>query len=237
MSVCGSRQTHSMTSATTSTPSLPADRIALGRSLERVLGQPLAALRASIESLVSDLDAGDPRGDTLAGALDQVTRMTRDLQSLVEFAAPRPLAPLRCSFEELARGVVAALEPRDRARLQIAHPGCGAGLKVDGPLLVTCLASLAQGALKSAPGNVLLQVRRAGGATVFTLVRDDAKDVYEPGAVDLGRTAVDAALAVQLTVARRDIARMGGELCVQHTARGVTCVSVLLPVGGEGRPW
>lgn len=217
-----------MSTAVPSTSSR-SDTTALGHSMERVLGRPLAALRASIESLVSELEAGDPRSRTLAGALAQVTRMTRDLQSLVEYTAPRPLAPLRCSFEEIARGVVAMLGADERERLQLAHPGGGAGFEVDGPLLVTCLASLAQGALESAPGQVLLQVRREAGYSVFTLVRADAGEVYEPESAELDRAGSDASLAVRLTVARRDIARMGGDLCVQHTARGVTCVCVRLP--------
>ena len=201
----------------------------LGHSLERMLGQPLAALRASIESLVSDLDDGDPHGSTLAGALEQVTRMARDLQSLVDYAAPRPLLPLRCTFEEIALGVVQGLVPAQRTRLQLAHPGRGAALDVDGPLLATSLSSLAQGALASAAGNLLLQARRDGAAVVFTFVQADAGVVYEPEAVELERPETDAALAVRLTVARRDIARMGGSLRVQHTARGLTCVSVALP--------
>jgi K+-sensing histidine kinase KdpD len=201
----------------------------LGHSLERMLGQPLAALRASIETLVSDLEEGDPHGRTLAGALEQVTRMARDLQSLVDYAAPRPLLPLRCTFEEIALCVLQGLAPAQRARLQLAHPGRGAALEVDGPLLATSLASLAQGALESAPGNLLLQARRDGETVVFTFVQADAGDVYEPLAVELERPETDAALAVRLTVARRDIARMGGSLRVQHTARGLTCVSVALP--------
>lgn len=207
----------------------------LGHSMERMLGQPLAALRASIESLASELGDGDPRSRRLAGALDQVTRMARDLQCLVDYAAPRALQPLRCTFEEIARGVVAALGPDHRGRLQLAHPGGGAAFEIDGPLLATSLASLAQGALESAPGNVLLQVRREGSATIFTFVQADAGDVYEPQSVGLERPDTDASLAVRLTVARRDIARMGGSLRVQHTARGLTCVSVALPDAGAER--
>lgn len=222
-----------MSTAVPSTHPRPDERQAIGHSMERVLGQPLAALRASIEALVAELEAGDPRGRTLAGALAQVTRMTRDLQSLVEYTAPRPLAPLRCTVEEIARGVVAMLALEHRDRLQLAHPGRGDALDVDGPLLVTCLASLAQGALESAPGNALLRARHEGGHTHFTLVRADAGEVYEPEAAELDRAESDASLAVRLTVARRDIARMGGDLCVQHTARGLTCVSVRLPDSGQ----
>jgi hypothetical protein len=194
---------------------------ALGQSLERVLGGPLAALRASIESLVGELDGADPRGRTLEGALEQVARMTRELRCLVDLAAPRPLAPLRCSFEEIARGVVQALGAEPCGRLQIAYPPRGEAFTVDGPLLVNCLSSLAQGALESAPGNLLLQARRERELVVFTFVL--------AGELRRERSSSDASLALRLDVARRDIARMGGSLCVQHTARGHTCVSVLLP--------
>jgi hypothetical protein len=193
----------------------------LGQSLERVLGGPLAALRASIEALVGDLDEGDPRGRTLEGALAQVAHMTRDLRCLVDFAAPRPLAPLRCSFEEIARGVVGTLGADLCGRLQIAYPPRGAAFTVDGPLLITCLSSLAQGALESAPGNLLLQARRERELVVFTFVL--------AGAIGRAFPASDASLAMRVDVARRDIARMGGSLCAQHTERGLTCLSVLLP--------
>jgi len=194
---------------------------ALGQSLERVLGGPLAALRASIESLVGELGGEDPRGRTLEGALEQVTRMTRDLRCLVDFAAPRPLAPLRCSFEEIARGVVGSLGAQRCGRLQLAYPPRGAAFTVDGPLLINCLSSLAQGALESAPGNLLLQARRERELVVFTFVL--------AGAPSGERSSCDASPAMRLEVARRDIARMGGSLCVQHTARGLTCIGVLLP--------
>lgn len=203
---------------------------ALGTSLENMLGRPLAALRASIEALVGEIADGDPRASTLAGALEQVTRMTRDLQCLVDFTAPRPLAPLRCSFEEIARGVVANLGDEHCERLQLAYPGRGAAMTVDGPLLANCLASLARGALESAPGLLLLQARREGELVVFTFVQAGADRQYGPASMARERCATDASLSVRLEVARRDIARMGGRLCVQHTARGLTCVSVMLPM-------
>ena len=53
----------------------------LGRTMNRVLRTPLAGLRASMESLGSELrDQGSENAaDTLAAALEQVTRLARDV--------------------------------------------------------------------------------------------------------------------------------------------------------------
>ena len=210
------------------TPPQPED-LSLGLSMTRVLSTPLAALRASIESLAAGLDQEDPRGRMLAGALEQVTRMARDVQSLVDYAAPRPLAPLRCSLEELALTVQHALPAELRGRLRLAHPAEGASIEVDGPTLATCLASLAHGALESGPEGVLLQVRHEQELTHFVLVQADSRGNFEPESFVLDGPSMQASLAVRLAVARRDIQRMGGNLRVQHTARGLTCVSVCVP--------
>jgi hypothetical protein len=224
-----------MSSATSNPFPRQPDTAALGLSMTRVLANPLAALRASIESLAAGIQQEDPRGRMLEGALEQVARMARDLQSLVDYAAPRPLAPLRCSLDEIAFGVVRCLPKTLRSRLQLARPAQGASILVDGPLLSTCLASLSQGALENTSGNVLLQVRHESERTLFVFVQADAQGSYTPQASLLDGPVAESSLAVRLTVARRDIDRMGGELRVEHTSRGLTCVTVEMPnrAGGE----
>lgn len=210
------------------------DATALGHSMHRLLKCPLSALRASIESLAAELGSDDPHGRLLEGALSQVTRLARDVQALVDYATPRPVAPLACSLDEIARCALRMLPHESRGRVDYAHPKTRSWLEVDGPLLTQCLEHLLQAALEAGPGPLLLQARREPQRALFVLVREDRAGSFEPQTADLdaaGGTSRDVGLAL----ARRDIARLGGALHVLHTARGVTCVTVEVPLEPAAR--
>ncbi len=216
-------------------PPLQPDAQDLGATLTHILSSPLSALRASIESLAADVGREDPRGMILSGALEQVLRLARDVQSLVEYAAPRSLSPLRCSPDEIAWAALQSLPPYLRERVQYAQASRPAVLLVDGPLLSGSIANLLSAAVDSTRDPVLLQVRIEAQRALFAVVEGDADGRFDPAAFVVDGTPDGTATAVRLAVARRDIERMGGLLQVQHTARGLTCVTVEFPASADGR--
>lgn len=196
---------------------LPAE---LGLTMTRILKNPLAALRASMESLARDLPADDPRSQHVNAALDEVLRLSRGVQDLVDYAAPRELRPLVCTADELLFSTLRMLPQEMRARVRLARPASALDLRVDGPQLCMALRHLADYCLASSCGEVLLGARAEHGALLFTLVGEALEQVSNHSVqLDLG-----------LHLAGRDIPRMGGTLTLQRTARGATCVQIAFPL-------
>jgi signal transduction histidine kinase len=193
---------------------------ALARALLEGLDLPLAALRAVLESLARDLGE-DPRAASVAGALAEVTRAGRTVQDLVDFAAPPELMPLQCTIEEIISGARQRLPRGARERVLVARGDRGYKLFVDGPLLARTLHRLLEAAVDSGSGHVLVSVRRENGATLFTTVSHESGGELDADLAGDSRPARTArARDLGLALARRDIARMGGELCLTRTPRG-----------------
>ncbi len=197
----------------------------LGLTMTQVFSTPLAALRSSMEALASDFRQEDPRGKTLQSALDQVSRMTRDVQALVELTTPRDVQPLRCAVEEI---VDSALRPRtfaQLARLQVARQENLPPIVVDGPLLATALSHLLEGALESSRGPVLLQVRPERDEIVFAVVREDSDG---PGGEM--STSRNASLGLGMALARRDLDRIGARMEFERSEQGRACLRIWVPL-------
>jgi len=195
---------------------LPAE---LGLTMTRILKNPLAALRASMESLARDLPADDPRSQHVHAALDEVMRLSRGVQDLVDYAAPRELNPLNCTADELLFSTLRMLPAGPRARVRLARPASALSLRVDGPQLCMALRHLADYCLASTCGELLFGARAEHDALLFTLVGEALERDASPSVqLDLG-----------LHLAGRDIPRMGGTLTLQRTARGATCIQIAFP--------
>lgn len=205
----------------------------LGRKMNRVLRTPLAGLRASMESLGSELrgQGSDSAANTLEAALEQVTRLARDVEALVDLAAPRPVAPLGCSAEEIVLAAVRALPPAIRPRVRIAGPLPTGRVMVDGPLLAASLEHLLESALDGAGEGdwALLQVRRESDDTVFAIALGGGASILQPGSIGREPTPWDAHLDLGVALAHRDIGRMGAVLQVETTERGCTRAVVRVP--------
>lgn len=205
----------------------------LGLTMTQILRNPLVALRASMETLAGEFRADDPRGATLQGALAQVLSLSRDLDALVNYAAPRPLQPLYCKVEEILRAALRGLRFDQAARVKLAHASPDAGLYVDGPLLADCLALLIRNTLTDPQELILLSASRDEQWTTFSLI----EGVHDSSRAHDGRASLqatqDAALELGLRLARRDVERMNGTLVVEHTALGNTRNVVRIPNGQE----
>lgn len=192
----------------------------LGLTMTRILKNPLAALRASMENLARDLPVGDPHFAQVNAALEEVVRLSRGVQDLVDFAAPREIQPLACTTEEILFSTLRMLPEATRARVQLARPDEAQTLRVDGPQLCQALRHLADYTLATTAGEMLFGARNEFGAVLFTLVGEASKAASNDSIhLDLG-----------LHLAGRDVPRLGGTLNLQRSARGATCIQVSFPL-------
>jgi len=205
----------------------------LGLTMTQILRNPLVALRASMETLAGEFRADDPRGATLQGALAQVLSLSRDLDALVDYAAPRPIQPLHCQVEEILRAALRGLRFDQTARVKLAHASPDASLYIDGPLLADCLALLIRNTLADPQELILLSASRDEQSTCFSLIEGVHNASFDDDLRATLQATQDAALELGLRLARRDVERMNGTLVVEHTALGNTRLVVRVPNGQE----
>ena len=208
---------------------------ALGHALISGLNVPLSALRAALESLALEVDGDERQSTTVAGALQEVSKVGRAVQDLADFAAPRPPMPLRCTVEEIVYSARHRLRREDRTRVLVARLEPGHVMEVDGPLLARCLARLIENAVEAGPGYVLVNVRSDGGDTLFTTVNRDPH-----GHLDLNwaqmpfQTDKPHHLGLGLALAKRDLELMGGALSLTRTPRGEAVAMARIPDSPPG---
>jgi signal transduction histidine kinase len=193
----------------------------LASSVSASLRTPIAALRASLETLARDLEGEDPRAQALEIALEEVVRLGRQVQTLVEFALPQPLHALRCRADEIARGAVAFLPPPGRERVVLACEGAHSAIEIDGPLFSRALSLLLADALEGSCEPVLLVARCDEKEASFTIVHGHR-------AGSLAERGGDLALGVIL--ARRDLARLGARVYTDRPSSGPASVLVRCPI-------
>lgn len=214
------------TSTSTSNTQAPSESAPdLGLTMTQVLRNPLLALRSSMETLASEFRADDPRSRKLSGALEQVLEMSRDVDALLQLAAPRPLAPLTCSVDEILEAALRRQGFENRARVRIARPSAAPTLRVDGPLLAECLARLLEYALATSCDSVLLSTTRDGASTRFSIVAESASNAT-PGAAPSEQRR--AALELGVALARRDAARMAAQLQIGRSELGHAFLTLLV---------
>ena len=204
--------------ADTPTPIEPPD---LGHALSRTLRAPLNGLRASMESLSSDLRRDRLEGRAAArkvdAALEQVQRIARDVEALIAYAEPRPVAPLRCSVDELLHATLSALPADLRTRVRVTCTSPGHAPFVDGPLLAGCLARILESTLDTTAADdwVLLEVRRRSDETQFRIFGGGSGSILGP-VQPREDTPRAAHLGLGESLARRDLERMGVSLALER---------------------
>ncbi len=215
---------------------LPEPNAQLGPALTSLVGTPLAALRATIESLAAEYDGGDPRGRILRGALAEVVRLSHSVEELVDLATPRPPMPLACGTREIVRGARELLPPDVRGRVWVACDACHE-LEIDGPLLSLCVARLALDLFARGASDVLVRTRDDDEDDGGARRDDDTAAFVVVGHAPVGpgaRAARRRPDPLALVLARRDVDRMGGSLDVRRSVRGDTRYVVHVPAATRG---
>lgn len=204
---------HQLDPHTESTTTLDRD---LSNAVTIGIRTPLAALRASMESLAHGLEDADPRAGTLQGALDEVIRLGRNVQALLDYTLPAPLHPLACTIDEIAHAALDALPREQRPRVLLAIESGSGRVQLDGPLLARALAHLIEGALEASAEPVLLCVRHQHGSARFTILHDTRGGMHADRATGAAHTTN---LGLGLSIARRDVERMGGAITERRTSK------------------
>jgi len=189
---------------------------------------PLAALRASLEMLASSFEAGDRRNVAARRAIDEIVRLGHELQTVLDYALPVPVAPISCSLREIVCSAVDHLGPRRRIDVMTAIEDRRARLEVDGPLLARSISRLLEPAHGAPAAPALLRARLERKEAVFTVVLGRT-DVESPGAPELRATT--AASVLGLVLARRDVERMGGRFTFRRGDEDWIVSEIRLPAG------
>jgi two-component system sensor histidine kinase HydH len=179
-------------------------------TIRRDIAAPLAVLRASMEALSDELGAEDPRGTVLDGAVEQIVRLGRSVQALVDYAVPPQLNPLDCTLEELVRSAVAQL-PTELARsLYLVFEQSSASTKVDGPLLSRCLTHLVCATVGPRDEAVLHASADESSLHISLLIEPNS--AHRATQRETTQPAQEQADDLVLALAEREIERMGGTL-------------------------
>jgi len=200
----------------------------LGTALERGLGQPIHALRASMESLAGAFDLGDPRTAALDSALSEVTRIGRSVSDLLDYAHPPEPCPLECSIDEVLYSARFQLPHGLWSHLFIARDKsfCMDRLFVDGPVLARSIARLVQSTISvsAARGDVeaslMLRATVEHGRAVFTITMQHTSDPVRQQADPTGLCH---------SIAQRDLGVIGCTLEERTTPSGDLAFRIQLP--------
>jgi signal transduction histidine kinase len=198
-------------------------------ALAHGLDLPLAALRASMESL-NQLLPMDARGQgALEGALEEVTRLGRNVQDLIQLATPPEPMPLRCSTIEILMAARNTLPEGLRSRVLIARVCDSGTIRIDAPLLARCLTRLIENAFEAGSEQVLIVSRREDDLVRFGVVDNSPRHFDADWAVPAFHSTKRNHMGLGLAITQRDVALMGGTFELDRTQRGGTCVTVTVP--------
>jgi two-component system sensor histidine kinase PilS (NtrC family) len=210
-------------------PALTSNTAFLSRAIAQGLDTPLAALRASLETLGQELRQSGTRLQPMRieGVLGEFERLGRNVRNLLEYATPPVVHALECSLEEIVHAARAPLAPELRERVVSARIEPGAALLVDGPLLAICLRRLLENALEAGTGPVLVVARREDTRTSFSVLDEAGSDAFGPAWQPTPfLTTKPNHIGLGLALTQRDVALLGGQLEFLRNAGGETCVRI-----------
>ena len=204
---------------------------ALAAALAAAVCTPVDALRIVLE----DIARGTTSGSALPTAADSLERVSRNVRAIENYYLPIGCQPLRCTLPEIMGGVRSSLAsvPEERLALSL-DPALDPELQllVDGPLLIASLVRLIDNGLEACDGSVTLHMSgpanplkpesRIAHVCTFTIDDDgstpfDFRDMVRPF-----RSRKRGHVGLGMTLADRDITRLGGLLTREAKPHGGT---------------
>ena len=200
----------------------------LGAALVQGLNLPLSALRASMEGLFGAHTSTESER-TLPFVMEEVDRLTQNVQDLIAYANPATPQPLRCTLDEITQSARDELPSGVRPRVVQARHDRGARALLDGPMISRCLRRLIQNAIEAGAETVLVISRLSQTGTSFAVI-DASPETFD---ADWNRQSFHTTrknqLGLGLSLVERDIEMMGGVIEFQATELGTTCIQVTIP--------
>lgn len=222
------------------------ERIAARREIARRVAHeiknPLAPIRAAVETLRRLRARSDPRFDgyfdeATRTVLDEVGRITNIVQEFTRFARLPPPNPAPMDLAETVQKVV-GLHHSETTPVKLATRPCPP-ITADRDQMVQVLTNLIQNAIDAAAGRehpeVTVELEPREGDQVTLRVRDNGAGVapemrdrlFEPYA-----TNKEKGTGLGLAIVHRIVVEHGGEISFREPAAGGAEFSVTLPVSG-----
>jgi nitrogen fixation/metabolism regulation signal transduction histidine kinase len=222
------------------------ERIAAWRETARHVAHeiknPLAPIRAAIETLRRLRERGDPAFDeyfdeATRTALDEVGRINHIVSEFTRFARLPAPNPTELDVVEVVRSVV-TLHASLGAEIALSHDPVLA-IRADRDQLVQVVTNLLQNALDAVSGRtrprVELELRAQAGDRVVIAVRDNGPGVPEelrPRLFQPYATGKAHGTGLGLAIAQRLVVEHGGDIEYRDVPRGGAEFRIVLPVGG-----
>jgi len=226
------------------------ERIAARREIARQVAHeiknPLAPIRAAVETLRRLRERGDPAFDgyfdeATRTVLDEVHRITKIVSEFTEFARLPPPNPGPMDLGEVASGVV-ALYTAGGADVSLDVAACPT-IRADRDQMVQVLTNLIQNGLEAAgsavtgPAKVAVRIEPVERDRVAITVRDNGPGVspemlprlFEPYA-----TSKPHGSGLGLAIVQRIVQEHGGDIAYEALSQGAL-FRVTVPVGGPAQ--
>ncbi|MFQ5945496.1 MAG: ATP-binding protein [Anaerolineae bacterium] len=221
------------------------DRLALLGEMSAVVAHevrnPLAAIAAGIQHLVSSSEPEDPSLESLQMILEESDRVNRIIEEILIISRPVRLKLAPSNISEVMERALRRLEPQARERGAAVRWHRDAELpplRGDEARLEQAFSNLLQNALEAMPGGGELEVRAdvsPKGKTAVVTVTDSGEGIADR---DLGQifepffTTKPGGTGLGLAIVRRIVEEHGGEISVESEPDTGTTFTVTLPLEG-----
>jgi two-component system sensor histidine kinase KdpD len=218
-------------------------RTALLAAVSHDLRTPLASIKASATSLLSDDVNWDPAAEhdllkTIDIEADRLNALVGNLLDMSRLqTGSLPISARAVGLEEVVAGAVSSLEASDTA-VETDVPETLPLVEVDPALLERAVANLVENAIRHAPADRSVRIIAGKVADRVDLrvidtgpgiPRDERDRVFRPFQ-RLGDNPNGAGVGLGLAVAKGFVEAVGGELTVEDTPGGGTTMVVSLPI-------
>jgi len=211
------------------------------------IGNPLSSIRAAAQVALLDAEGADGSGqnsktrENLQGIMQQVDRVQKRMQGLLNFAKPLEPRPSRVEVNSVVREVIETLRARfidAKVQLELDLDAASPSVSSDVNQLEQALMALITNAMEATPkgGSVTIRTKSAdhnGAGTLVQLSIEDTgngipaenrKRVFEPFF-----TTKPYGTGIGLPLAKKFVERNGGTIAIAAGVNAGTKVEITLP--------
>lgn len=211
----------------------------LAAQMAHEIRNPLAGIRGACDMALRDYGADDRKREIVAEVREQIDRLNRTVEDLLQFAQPRPMRPRPTDLNELIRRVTSrVLEESGTgpATIELQLDQDVPELSLDPAQVEQVLRNLLQNAVHvtEAAGTLSIATKRTGAPGVRLVIRDSGPGI-PPG--DLERvfkpfyTTRTRGTGLGLTIVRNIVSAHGGTVRAANAAGGGAEFTIDLPAG------
>jgi len=212
------------------------------------IGNPLSSIRAAAQVAMLDAAAGDGSDkndkmkENLQSIVQQVDRMQKRMQGLLNFAKPLEPHPVTVEVNSLVRDVVETLRLRfadARVASKLDLDASLPSMKTDANHLEQALLALITNALEASPQGAIVTVRTklsnisGDGKTVQVSIEDSGGGIPTANRVSVFEpffTTKSQGTGIGLPLAKKFVERNGGTIAISDGSGVGTKIDIILPL-------